>query len=75
MSGSSVWTDASQDRSSRRALILQMAKARMKSNKTVGNADDKQLSTPIMEEEPDHEETRTVNTKSTTGIDLARDLD
>jgi hypothetical protein len=34
--GSSVWTDgsfANPDRSSRRALILQMAKARMKSNK------------------------------------------
>lgn len=36
VSGSSVWTDSSPnqaDRSSRRALILQMAKARMKSNK------------------------------------------
>lgn len=35
VSGSSVWTDTSgaQDRGSRRALILQMAKARMKSNK------------------------------------------
>ena len=36
ISGSSVWTDSSSnpaDRSSRRALILQMAKARMKSNK------------------------------------------
>jgi hypothetical protein len=36
ISGSSVWTDTSSnpaDRSSRRALILQMAKARMKSNK------------------------------------------
>lgn len=35
VSGSSVWTDnTNPDRSSRRALILQMAKARMKSNKT-----------------------------------------
>ena len=36
VSGGSVWTDSSSnpaDRSSRRALILQMAKARMKSNK------------------------------------------
>ena len=35
VSGSSVWTDQSNpaDRSSRRALILQMAKARMKTNK------------------------------------------
>lgn len=39
---SSVWTDSSNnpDRSSRRALILQMAKARMKSNKGVGGASD-----------------------------------
>jgi hypothetical protein len=38
VSGSSVWTDNSNnpDRSSRRALILQMAKARMKSNKVPG---------------------------------------
>lgn len=35
LSAASVWTDSSNpaDRSSRRALILQMAKARMKSNK------------------------------------------
>lgn len=35
VSGSSAWTDQSNpaDRSSRRALILQMAKARMKTNK------------------------------------------
>ena len=35
LSGSSVWTDNSApgDRSSRRAIILQMAKARMKNNK------------------------------------------
>jgi hypothetical protein len=39
VSGSSVWTDNSHnpDRSSRRALILQMAKARMKGNKTGGS--------------------------------------
>jgi hypothetical protein len=37
---SSVWTDSSTnpDRSSRRALILQMAKARMKSNKGISGA-------------------------------------
>ena len=42
VSGSSVWTDASGagDRSSRRALILQMAKARMKSNKA-GHVEEK----------------------------------
>jgi hypothetical protein len=41
VSGSSVWTDASSvtDRSSRRALILQMAKARMRQNKTHGESD------------------------------------
>lgn len=41
VSGSSVWTDASSvtDRSSRRALILQMAKARMRQNKTLGDSD------------------------------------
>ena len=44
LSGSSVWTDGSSaDRSSRRALILQMAKARMKTNKvpSVSHAEDK----------------------------------
>jgi hypothetical protein len=47
---SSVWTDSSTnpDRSSRRALILQMAKARMKSNKvvsgTMGGATDEAVS-------------------------------
>jgi hypothetical protein len=52
VSGSSVWTDGSAgDRSSRRALILQMAKARMKSNKPPGesHAEDK-TSGPIEEE-------------------------
>jgi hypothetical protein len=41
ISGSSVWTDTSSvtDRSSRRALILQMAKARMRQNKPLGESD------------------------------------
>lgn len=44
VSGSSVWTDSNSlpDRSSRRALILQMAKARMRNNKTGGS-----VSSPI----------------------------
>lgn len=49
ISGSSVWTDTSSanDRSSRRALILQMAKARMKQNKS--HVEDK-TDAPIVEE-------------------------
>jgi hypothetical protein len=43
ISGSSVWTDTSNanERSSRRALILQMAKARMKQNKNPSHTEDK----------------------------------
>jgi hypothetical protein len=43
ISGSSVWTDTSNanERSSRRALILQMAKARMKQNKNSSHTEDK----------------------------------
>ena len=50
ISGSSVWTDTSSanDRSSRRALILQMAKARMKQNKA-SHVEDK-TDGPIEEE-------------------------
>jgi hypothetical protein len=49
ISGSSVWTDtsAANDRSSRRALILQMAKARMKQSKS--HVEDK-TNAPIVEE-------------------------
>ena len=54
ISGSSVWTDNSNgDRSSRRALILQMAKARMKTHKpSIGgaHAEDK-TNSPIAEEQ------------------------
>jgi hypothetical protein len=79
VSGSSVWTDASQgDRTSRRALILQMAKARMKSNKLSATPEDK-LATSIVEEDPN--ETRSTGTKSmetksvNVSLDLAVDLD
>jgi len=69
VSGSSVWTDQSNnpDRSSRRALILQMAKARMKSNKP---PEDGQHG---YEEEKKLESHR--DTDSTTNIDLTEDLD
>jgi hypothetical protein len=64
--GSSVWTDDNPDRSSRRALILQMAKARMKShgvNKQSQFDEEKKLeSTPEM-------------IASTNDIDLTGDLD
>jgi hypothetical protein len=75
VSGSSVWTDSSGpgDRSSRRALILQMAKARMKTNKdspSAANSKSK-LSTPI-KEEADH-----IMTEGNTvaDIDFTGDLD
>lgn len=64
--GSSVWTDDNPDRSSRRALILQMAKARMKShgvNKQSHFDEEKKLeSTPDV-------------IPSTNDIDLTGDLD
>lgn len=59
VSGSSVWTDQSNptDRSSRRALILQMAKARMKTNKdgqspSAGSGMQGVEGQPIEEEDP-----------------------
>lgn len=53
ISGSSVWTDSSNavDRSSRRALILQMAKARMKQNKSSASVVESKTSNTIVEEE------------------------
>jgi hypothetical protein len=67
VSGSSVWTDqsGSHDRSSRRALILQMAKARMKGNKHA----------PIVEENEDEEEKKLDYRDHSNDIDLAQDLD
>jgi hypothetical protein len=58
VSGSSVWSESSPgagDRSSRRALILQMAKARMrggggKAGSTVDGGDHRSRATPIYEE-------------------------
>jgi hypothetical protein len=75
VSGSSVWTDNSNnpDRSSRRALILQMAKARMKGNKEPGMGED-----AIPEEsydDDDEEKKNDVLPDSATEIDIAGDLD
>jgi hypothetical protein len=65
VSGSSVWTDnvSNPDRSSRRALILQMAKARMRSHKSV-------TSPQSISEEPDEKKLEQGD-----DIDLTADLD
>jgi hypothetical protein len=76
VSGSSVWSDASGgDRNSRRALILQMAKARMRNNKesptkSMGSPDRHE---PFMIEE----EGASIAGRSETNpeIDIAGDLD
>lgn len=49
VSGSSVWTDnvSNPDRSSRRALILQMAKARMRNIKHGGSEEEKKIGEDI----------------------------
>jgi hypothetical protein len=69
VSGSSVWTDNSgpTDRTSRRALILQMARARMKNNK---ESPANKFAPTIAEE--DRDGTATV---ATDNIDLTGDLD
>ena len=83
ISGSSVWTDGSSgDRSSRRALILQMAKARMKSGgkssgSTVHSVD--KTTAPIAEEGSlDTREPRSrpeSRTEMNTDIDFSGELD
>lgn len=71
MSGSSVWSDNSAgDRSSRRALILQMAKARMRNNKdspTKSLTPPDRLQPAMIEEEG--------ASVGGTEIDIASDLD
>jgi len=81
VSGSSVWTDhTNPDRSHRRALILQMAKARMKSNKPVD------VDTPIVgaileevyetnEEEKKVDIVADDSQDTATEFDMAEDLD
>jgi hypothetical protein len=72
VSGSSAWTDDNStpaDRTSRRALILQMARARMKNNK---ESPTKQKIGPIEEEDGN----KTVATDGhTADFDLTGDLD
>ncbi|CAB9515906.1 expressed unknown protein [Seminavis robusta] len=88
ISGSSVWTDNSSnpaDRSSRRALILQMAKARMKSNKDRDPAEktikeEKSNSLDDHDDYDDHSDMRhpgltDAPTSSATDLDIAADLD
>ena len=74
VSGSSVWTDTSgADRGSRRALILQMAKARMKGNQRA------QSEAPIEEEqsidETSEQESKTTAPTKVSDIELAGELD
>jgi hypothetical protein len=73
VSGSSVWTDNSNnpDRSSRRALILQMAKARMKSNKP----DEDAIQEESYCDDDDEEKKNDVLADTSTEIDIAGDLD
>ena len=89
---SSAWTDgsAAADRSSRRALILQMAKARMKKNNTARPIDAKTNTNVIAEDEEEKkldsagEDDMTLDVKMTrtnslnesgTDIDISQDLD
>lgn len=79
ISGSSAWADSSnQDRSSRRALILQMAKARMKTNKDP-TSPDSNVGPTIEEENMSQEEEDVVRREllgeANTDIDFAQDLD
>jgi len=71
MSGSSVWTDSSNavDRSSRRALILQMAKARMKQNKSSASVAERKTSNTIVEEESQ------IPNVSNAEFDMSQELD
>ena len=70
--GSSVWTDNDTvpDRSSRRALILQMAKARMKSTKQQPEEQEETLPIAVNDEKKDNQDTL-----SSDGIDFVGDLD
>jgi hypothetical protein len=79
ISGSSVWSEGTGgDRSSRRALILQMAKARMKSNKESPEKQPRPAgstanSAPIIDEEDEVEEADTYLTEGATDIDFSAD--
>lgn len=79
--GSSVWTDSSNpaDRSSRRALILQMAKARMKSNKDRDPAEHdaivEEQSNEVEDDPVDQDMDQHSAPLSPRNFDLAADLD
>jgi hypothetical protein len=90
VSGSSVWTENSSnptDRSSRRALILQMAKARMKSNKerdsdehsTIkeekSGMEDSHEDESAIQYSMDDDEMRGVGSSEQSDLDFAADLD
>jgi hypothetical protein len=77
VSGSSVWTDNSNnpDRSSRRALILQMAKARMKGNKVPVDMGEATIPEESYNEDNDEEKKNDVLPDNATEIDMAGDLD
>jgi hypothetical protein len=77
VSGSSVWTDNSNnpDRSSRRALILQMAKARMKGNKVPGDMGEDAIPEESYDEENDEEKKNDVLPDNSSDIDMGGDLD
>jgi len=70
VSGSSVWTDnTNPDRSSRRALILQMAKARMRNNKASSA-----VASPTSQDTSMYEEKK-LEVHQAEDIDLAGELD
>mmetsp|Transcript_13459 Transcript_13459/g.19834 ORF Transcript_13459/g.19834 Transcript_13459/m.19834 type:complete len:1058 (+) Transcript_13459:208-3381(+) len=73
ISGSSVWTDSSNaaDRSSRRALILQMAKARMKQHKSSASVSESKASTT----RTIAEEASSERTVSNAEFDMTKELD
>lgn len=71
---SSVWSDAAPDRNSRRALILQMAKARMKNNPQPTSSEQ----THTEEKKVDNRDVLSVDgidVTSSDGMELAGDLD
>lgn len=78
VSSSSVWTEGSNtDRSSRRALILQMAKARMKSNKDHPSSPQQTNGTIAEEQSHQNDESFYQEPTSEAGgdIDFTGDLD
>jgi hypothetical protein len=77
VSGSSVWTDTSgaQDRGSRRALILQMAKARMKKGREEEGQAAPIAEVPSIDETGSEQESKATAPTKASDLELARDLD